>query len=98
MLQMTAGFINRIFIFKSKIYVFGKVWDQTNKHCHYKKRNMNLHFLGLSSFVIGLIDLYTPALLHCHVVSSFVHFCHSVNIESNDSMNILQHADASIMT
>jgi hypothetical protein len=27
MLQMTAGFINRVFIFKSKIYVFEKVWD-----------------------------------------------------------------------
>jgi len=54
---MTAGFINRVFIFKSKIYVFEKVWDQTNKPCHYKKRNMNLHFLGMSSFVVGLIDL-----------------------------------------
>jgi hypothetical protein len=52
MLQMTAGFINRVFIFKSKIYVFYKVWDRTNKHCHY-----NLRFLGLSSFVVGLIDL-----------------------------------------
>jgi len=95
---MTAGFINRVFIFKSKVYVFEKVWDRTNKHCHYKKRNTNLHFLGLSSFVIGLIDLQTPALLHCHVISSFVHFCHSLNIEINDSMNMLQHADASIMT
>ena len=54
---LLACFINRVFIFKSNIYVFEKVWDQSNKQCHYKKRNMNLHFLGLSSFVVGLIDL-----------------------------------------
>jgi hypothetical protein len=43
MLQKTAGFINRVFIFKSKINVLEKVWDQTNKYCHYKKRNMNIY-------------------------------------------------------
>ena len=52
MLQMTAGLTNKVVIFGSKIYVSEKVLDQNNKH-YQNKKNMKLHFLHLSSFVVG---------------------------------------------